>query len=75
MGAVSSILFASNPSNVSLIHGLILDSPFNNFKKMIHDIVMLKAKLPGCCINIVLHFLMKTIKKKTGVNLLKIKPI
>lgn len=42
---------------------------------MIHDVVASKAKIPTCFINIALHFLLKTIKKKTGADLKKIKPI
>ena len=75
MGAVSAILFAQSLENQKLINGLILDSPFSNFKKMVHDVVAHNSKVPGCFVTLALKFLMSSIKKKTGVNLMKIKPI
>jgi len=75
MGAVASILFAAEPSNKGIISGLILDSPFSSFRRMIHDVVTIRKNVPLCIINAFLYFILKTIKKKTGVNLSKIEPI
>lgn len=52
-----------------------MDSPFASFKSMIHDVVASKKKIPKCFINLALVMIMKTIKKKTGCDLRKIKPI
>ncbi len=76
MGAVTALLYSEDKINRSLISGLILDSPFSSFKKMIHDIVASKVKgIPKCLINTLLYFIMNTVKKKTGTDLTKIKPI
>jgi len=75
MGAVASILFAAEPSNKGIISGLILDSPFSSFRRMIYDVVTIRKNVPLCIINAVLYFILKTIKKKTGVSLSKIEPI
>lgn len=75
MGAVAAILYAQDKENQDLIDGLILDSPFSSFRKMIYDVISSKVKLPTCLIDMVLYFLLKTIKKKTGVALNEIKPI
>lgn len=75
MGAVTSILFAENEANKGLVAGMILDSPFSSFRKMIYDVVGSKVKVPTCLINCLLYFLMRTVKKKTGVDLSCIKPI
>jgi len=72
MGAVTSILLASDRELGSLIHGMVLDSPFSCFKTMVEDIVRHQVKIPSCLINGVLSLLNGTIKKKTGVNLKKI---
>lgn len=42
---------------------------------MIYDIVTFNKNIPLCFINIILYFLLKTIKSKTGVDLSEIKPI
>jgi alpha/beta superfamily hydrolase len=75
MGAVASILFAAEPSNKGLISGMILDSPFSSFRRMIYDVVTIRKNVPLCIINAFLYFILKTIKAKTGVNLSKIEPI
>jgi hypothetical protein len=75
MGAVTAILFSQEEENQKIISGLILDSPFSSFKKMIYDVVSSKVKVSTCLINMLLYFLMKTVKKKTGVDLSHIKPI
>lgn len=75
MGAVAAVLFAQHENNQSLISGLILDSPFSSFKRMVHDVVTTRAKVPTCLINCLLYFVLKTIKKKTGVSLYDINPI
>jgi esterase/lipase len=75
MGAVASILLASNIENQGLVCGLILDSPFSSFKRMIYDVVTVRKNVPLCLIDAFLFFILKTIKKKTGVNLSKIEPI
>ena len=75
MGAVTAIILAEDEANRSLISGLILDSPFSSFKRMIHDVVTTRMKIPTCLINCLLYFVLKTVKKKTGVNLAKINPI
>lgn len=72
MGAVTAILAAEHSQQIKC---LILDSPFSSFKSMIHDVVASKKKIPKCFINMVLVFIMKTIRKKTGCDLRKIKPI
>jgi hypothetical protein len=73
MGAVAAILYASDHSDS--VSGLILDSPFSCFRRMIYDIVYSRRKVPLCLIDIVLHFLMRTVRAKTGVSLDSIKPI
>lgn len=73
MGAVAAILYTAN--NNDKVSGLLLDSPFSNFRRMIYDIVTTRKNVPTCLIDIVLFFLLKTVKKKTGVNLSKINPI
>lgn len=75
MGAVTAILLAQEEASKGLISGLILDSPFSSFKRMVYDVVTTKVKVPTCLINCVLYFVLKTIKKKTGVNLHKLNPI
>ena len=75
MGAVTAILFASQKENEGRLAGVILDSPFSCFKTMVNDIVRNKVNVPGCLINSILHFLMKTVKDKTKVSLNKLKPI
>ena len=73
MGAVASILYASKKT--CRISGLILDSPFSCFRRMIYDIITSRRTVPTCLIDIVMHFILKTVKNKTGVNLYHIKPI
>lgn len=73
MGAVAAILFAQ--ANNDKISGLILDSPFSCFRRMIYDIVYSKRSVPTCLIDLVMHFVLKTVKRKTGVNMYSIKPI
>lgn len=75
MGAVAAMLFAQHEDNQSLINGLILDSPFSSFKKMVYDVVTTKIKVPTCLINCMLYFILRTIKKKTGISLAKLNPI
>lgn len=75
MGAVAAILFAQEEDNQSLISGLILDSPFSSFKRTVHDVVTSRVKVPTCIINCLLYFLMRTVKRKTGVSLVDINPI
>lgn len=73
MGAVAAILFASE--NNHRISGLILDSPFSCFRRMIYDIVYSRNRVPTCLIDFVMHFLVKTVRNKTGVCMYSIKPI
>lgn len=73
MGAVAAILYGSKHSDK--ISGLVLDSPFSCFRKMIYDIVYSRRKVPTCLIDIVMHFVLKTVKRKTGVDMYSIKPI
>lgn len=54
---------------------MILDSPFSCFKTMIHDVVAANTKIPRCLVNVALFFVLKTVKKKIGVDLKTIKPI
>ena len=42
---------------------------------MIHDVIAANKKIPRCLINLALFFVLKTVKKKTGIDLRKIKPI
>ena len=73
------------PSNVSLeqtpkdsskiIDCLILDSPFANFRGMIHDVIHSQYKVCGCCINIALSGVLKDCKKKIQKDLTLIKPL
>lgn len=75
MGAVTAIIVASDPNKSNKISGMVLDSPFSCFKTMVGDIVRHNVKIPLCLVNGLLSMLTKTIKKKIGVDLLKIRPI
>ena len=75
MGAVAAILAASRDKPNKLIDCLILDSPFSCFKTMIHDVIAANSKIPKCLINMALFFVLKTVKKKIGIDLRTIKPI
>lgn len=75
MGAVTAILFAQEELNQALINGLILDSPFSSFKRAVHDVVTSRVKVPTCMINCLLYFVLRTVKKKTGVSLGDLNPI
>ena len=42
---------------------------------MIHDVIAANTKIPKCFVNLALFFVLKTVKKKIGIDLRKIKPI
>ena len=72
MGAVTSILLANEfPEDIS---AMILDSPFNDLGVMVKDVVTSGVNVPRCIIGCVLSCMAKTVKSKTGVNILNIKP-
>jgi len=73
MGAVAAILYASK--NNAQVTALILDSPFSCFRRMIYDIITSRRKVPTCLIDLAMHFILKTVRNKTGINLYHIKPI
>jgi hypothetical protein len=58
-----------------MVDCLILDSPFANFRGMIHDVIHSQYKVCGCCINIALSGVLKDCKKKIKKDLTLIKPI
>ena len=58
-----------------MIDCLILDSPFANFRGMIHDVIHSQYKVCGCCINIALSGVLKDCKKKIQKDLTLIKPL
>lgn len=75
MGAVAAILFASRPSNSGLVQGLVLDSPFSCFQTMVRDFVSAHKSVPMCLIDLILVFVLKTVKEKIGVDLSEITPL
>lgn len=42
---------------------------------MVHDVIAANSKIPKCLVNIALFFVLKTVKKKVGIDLRTIKPI
>ena len=58
-----------------MIDCLILDSPFANFRGMIHDVIHSQYKVCGCCINMALSGVLKDCKKKINKDLTLIKPL
>ena len=58
-----------------IVDVLILDSPFANFRGMIHDVIHSQFKVCGCCINMALSGVLKDCKKKINKDLTLIKPI
>lgn len=54
---------------------LVLDSPFADFRGMVHDVIHSQYKVCGCCINIALSGVLKDCKKKIKKDLTLIKPI
>jgi hypothetical protein len=67
MGAVTSLLFANE--HKEKVSAIILDSPFTNFDKMVGDLVRSQRKVPRCLISCILCCLVKSAKKKVGVDL------
>lgn len=73
MGAVTALLYADK--NPDKINGIVLDSPFTHFNKMVGDVVRSQRKIPRCLINCFLCCLVKSAQKNTKVNLSGINPI
>lgn len=73
MGAVTALLYAKEKRNK--ISGIVLDSPFTHFYKMVGDVVRSQRKIPRCIITCFLCCLVSSAKKKTQVDLSKINPI
>lgn len=66
---------AKNAETSRMVDCLILDSPFANFRGMVHDVIHSQYKVCGCCINIALSGVLKDCKKKINKDLTLIKPI
>ena len=79
MGAVAAILLAERFG--SEVQGLVLDSPFSDFKVMVgsahevKDFVTSKKRVPRCLIGCLLACFAFTVKKKTGTKIDRIKPL
>lgn len=58
-----------------IVDVLVLDSPFANFRGMVHDVIHSQYKVCGCCINLALSGVLKDCKKKIGKDLTLIKPV
>lgn len=75
MGAVTSLVYSAKKENEKTIDGIVLDSPFSCFQTMVNDIVRHRVNIPLCFVSTALYFMNNTIKKKTNVDLKKLKPI
>lgn len=69
MGAVTAIIYVQRDKDIL---GLVLDSPFCNFREVVLQIAKKKVKLPGFMIDGVISFLKKSIYDKTGHDVLQI---
>lgn len=72
MGAVTAIIYSCLHNSENEIIGLCLDSPFGECKEMIKDVITGHAKVPKCLLSCAIYCIAKTIKKKTGYDVLGI---
>jgi len=72
MGAVTAILYGCRDPNLS---GIVLDSPFANFKTLSLEIASTHTKMPKFAASIAYRFIRKSVKKRAKVDIYKLKPI
>lgn len=72
MGAVTAIRYSTKDPTISCI---ILDSPFAQFKRLVHELVKNRASVPNFLISMVLGMLRRKVKKKAKFDVLELKPI
>jgi fermentation-respiration switch protein FrsA (DUF1100 family) len=73
MGAATTMIYAHKDQR---IYAIVMDSPFADFSKLAKELVQKQVnKLPGFLISGALGVVGSTIKKKTGMEVSKLKPI
>ena len=73
MGAATTMIYAHKDPRICAI---VMDSPFADFSKLAKELVQKQVKnLPGFIISSALSIVGSTIKKKTGMEVSKLKPI
>jgi pimeloyl-ACP methyl ester carboxylesterase len=74
MGAASALLHGHRDPSIA---AMVLDSPFASLEQVTRELIdsaQIKHK-PGVIINAVLKMLRKTIRKRTGMDILRLRPI
>ena len=73
MGAATTMIYAHKDPRICAI---VMDSPFADFSKLAKELVQKQInKMPGFLISSALSIIGSTIKKKTGMEVNKLKPI
>lgn len=72
MGAATTMLYASTDSRVKAI---CMDSPFGDFDKLAFDLSKSVVKVPDFLLLTTMDIVKKTVLKKSGCDLNKLKPI
>jgi len=72
MGAVTSIMYSTKNPDIACI---ILDTPFAAFKRLVHELVKTRSKVPKFLVGIVLNIIRRTVKKKAKFDVYTVKPI
>ena len=72
MGAATTMLYAHKDKRIKAI---VMDSPFADFNLLARELVLKHIKLPNCLIQGALKIIKKTVKKKNGLDIDRLKPI
>lgn len=72
MGAATTMLYAHRNPNIAAI---VMDSPFADFYKLAKEQCLKMIKLPNFILDTAFSIVKRTVKKKTGLDISRLKPI
>ena len=73
MGAATAMLYAHNDSRIKAI---CMDSPFADFSKLAKELCLKHVpKLPGFLVDAAMSIVNRSVKKKNGLDIYKLRPI
>ena len=72
MGAVTAIMYSAKNPGISCV---VLDSPYATFKRLVHELVKNRSKVPSFLTSLGLKMVRRTVKKKAKFDINSLVPM